>query len=412
MIAMDGSAAGRRRFWIIALLVLAVFAGMFLRYSNRGPKRNYSDFRVYYATAQKVLKSEPIYSRPDQAITPYKYSPMFAWLLAPLALMPIHAASLAFFCVNFACLIGILYWASALCPDRFKPQTQRSRSWVLILTLVFCLRFILKILDAGQVNILMIAMLTFGLYLLSARREFWGSSMIALSVMVKYVTFIFIPYWLLKRQYRRVFYTLIWVGIFCVLPIIFSGLERGIADLTGWMPYITRESLDRGSWMDEQNQSLYSLVLRLFAKESPHLASGIGLGILRFEDALMVAFVVACALYTWIAFSLWKRPDGEPWTLAMLYIALAFLNPNAWALNFVSLILPIWFLLAYWRSTQDRWMIGLLTASFLLFNLPSDFFGGERWQIMLEAASFTTLGALVVLVALWRAGSRTGTGIT
>ncbi len=388
---------------ILGCVVLVIFAVLFVRYDHRGPKRHYSDFRVYYATAERVVQGENIYSRPDEAVTPYKYSPMFAWVLAPLALFPIHAASLVFFSINFACLIGILYWTSALCPIYFKADPG-TMVWVIGLTLLFCLRFILKILDAGQVNILMIAMLTAGLFLFSKKKEFWGASLVALSVLVKYVTFIFIPYWLLKRQYRKVFYTLFWVGIFCVLPLLFSGIERGMADLTGWIPYITRESLDRGSWMDEQNQSIYSFVLRLLAQESPHLSYGFGFAILPFEQALTVAFVVACGLYTWIVLSLYQRPNTEAWTLAMLYVAFAFLNPNAWALNFVSLLIPTLFIFAYLSRGRDRAVWAMVVVSFLLFNLPSDFFGNEKWQKTLEIASFTTFGAFVLLAALWRIG--------
>ena len=95
---------------ILSSLVLIVFVLLFIRYSYRAPKRHYSDFRVYYATAERFTAKEDIYSRPDESITPYKYSPMFAMLVSPLAKFDQKTASLIFFTINFISIIKFCFF--------------------------------------------------------------------------------------------------------------------------------------------------------------------------------------------------------------------------------------------------------------------------------------------------------------
>ena len=96
-----------KRKLIIYSILIVVFAGLFIRYSGRAPKRHYSDFRVYYATAQRFAEKEDIYTRPDESITPFKYSPMFALLVSPLSKFDQKTASLIFFTLNFISLLII-----------------------------------------------------------------------------------------------------------------------------------------------------------------------------------------------------------------------------------------------------------------------------------------------------------------
>ena len=100
----------KRRFFT-ALLVAAVYLLLLFRYSERAPKRHYNDFRVYYATAERFLHRENIYLPMDGSMTPFKYSPMFALLTAPLGFLSEKSASLVFFTLNFAALGAALLFS-------------------------------------------------------------------------------------------------------------------------------------------------------------------------------------------------------------------------------------------------------------------------------------------------------------
>jgi len=81
-----------RLFWFVTALVV-IYVALLFRYLHYAEKRQYSDFRVYHATGQRFAERQDIYARPDESITPFKYSPFFAMGFAPLSVLPIKAAA-------------------------------------------------------------------------------------------------------------------------------------------------------------------------------------------------------------------------------------------------------------------------------------------------------------------------------
>ena len=104
--------------WAAVLFLCLLFTGFFFRYLNRAPKRHFSDFRVYHATAEKFLASKDIYERDKESVTPYKYSPTFAFLFSFLGWFNIKTASLIFFTLNF--MIHLWLWLVLLCLFRYS----------------------------------------------------------------------------------------------------------------------------------------------------------------------------------------------------------------------------------------------------------------------------------------------------
>ncbi|MFA6281665.1 MAG: glycosyltransferase family 87 protein, partial [Candidatus Omnitrophota bacterium] len=143
-------------------LIVIVFIALFFRYMHRAPKRHYCDFRVYHATAQRFAAKEDIYSRPDESITPFKYSPTFALITSPLSLVPIKPASLIFFSINFVLLIIICRFSKKLIVKR--GLTFKESVFFYFFPILFTSRFILSVFDSGQVNIMMLALVVAGLY--------------------------------------------------------------------------------------------------------------------------------------------------------------------------------------------------------------------------------------------------------
>lgn len=378
------------------LLVLAVFAVLFVRYYGRGPSRNYSDFRVYHTTAVRFLQGADIYADDDPKITPFKYSPAFALVTAPLGLLPIHAASLVFFSINF----GLLLFIAIISKRMLAPQAAGRRAAVLYAVPgVFVLRYALLVLDAGQVNLLMIALALGGVYFAESKREVPAGFLLGFSVMVKYVTFIFVPYWILRGKWRAAVSAVVSLFVYAWLPALFVGFGRAHRYLMDWLPHITRTSLDRGSWTDYKNQSLYSWVIRLFMQDSPY--KDFSFSLLPFQAALYLGAALAVAIYAVAVFSgMGKKPPLA--TYAALFAGIALFNPNCWPFNYVALFFPAMALTqSHWAGKcRDRWTLFFLGAAFLLMNIHALF--GDGFQYFAEVASFLAIGGLLVFAACVR----------
>ena len=392
--------------YLPAFITLVLFCILFVRYYDRGPSRNYSDFRVYHVTAQRLLAGENIYEAEDTSkITPFKYSPLFAVLISPLGVLSIHQASLVFFTFNFF-LLGIIGVFSARFLAFFEslPSSRWGRILLYGVPAVAVFRFALLVLDSGQALFLMVAPALLGLYLIEKKQELWGGLFLALSVMVKYLTIIFLPYLILRKKWKAVFSTLVGILVGCFLPTLFFGWERACRYLLDWLPFITKTSLDQGSWTDYKNQSLYSWVIRWVMKESPYTSIQPSFSLLSFNEALKVGILAAVVLYVGTLFSKIKEKESSAVIYATLFVGLALFSPNSWPFNYAVLFFPFMVLIAALLRNpfQNKGVWVLVVAAIFLLNIGSQSISPDKIQYASEVLSFMTLGGLCVWVALLR----------
>lgn len=387
-----------KRKCIVVIIIALVFIGLFCRYSRRAPKRNYCDFRVYYATAEKFIQRQDIYDRPDESITPFKYSAMFAFVLSPLSFFSQKCASLIFFTVNFLSLIGILVFSRKLIVK--DKITFRQNVFLHIFTLICSFRFILQALDSGQVGIIITFLVILGLYFLDKKKDVLSSAFMAFSIMFKYTSFIFLPYFFFREKRKLVSFILLFIIIYCLLPAVYSGIPTHSNYLKSWFPSITKPSLDNSSLYDYKNQSLFSAVLRYFTTGSDY---GISLAKLSFNQGLIIALVFCAIIYFLIIFP-GVNLRLKPINYSLLFICMALFNPNAWMHNFVVLIF-VYFTIFYhlWKvNFKDKVTLILVIFSFIVMSLTSESLVGNDLENLFEELSSVTLGSLALMFALFR----------
>jgi len=384
---------------IIILLIAVAFGGLFLRYSDRAPKRHYSDFRVYYATAKRFAGGGDIYERPDMSIGPFKYSPMFAMLVSPLALFSQKTASLVFFTINFIALIFTFVLSKRLI---VRDEISFKQSILLYGLAVLCsLRFSLHVMDSGQIGIIMLAMVVAGLYFLEKGREFVSAGLISLSVMFKYTSGVFLPYFLFRRKIKLVLLIILFLFCFCLIPSLYVGIDKGIDYIKSWLPAVTGTSFDMGSWYDGKNRSLFSMSLRYFTNVSPY---GVSIANLSFNQGIGLALLAGAIGYFFIVLPGRNDYFSRSAEYSLLFIFMALFNPNAWIHNFVVLAFAYMTLFYYLIKVnfRDRVTLTLVAISVVLTSLTGDTFLGDPLEGLLENLSFVTIGSIILAVALFR----------
>jgi len=388
-----------RRKIAVFLIIAVIFAGLFLRYAHRAPKRNYCDFRVYYKTGERFLAKEDIYARPDESITPFKYSPMFAMLVSPLTRLAPKTASLVFFTLNFAALFIVF-----LLSERIITEAAISfwkRIFLYTVPAIFSIRFILHTLDSGQVGIIILMLVLLALYLLRKKKDAAAASSVGLGIMFKYTPGIFLPYFAVRGRVKFVVFVLLFILLFCLLPAAYVGLENEIGYIKGWIPFISETSFDRPSLYDYKNQSIVALALRYFTDSTPY---GIHVLNLTFNQGVLLALAVCLVTYIFIVYPKKNNNFVTNLDYSLLLIAMVLFNPNAWMHNFVVVIFPYMVLFYYLTKTglKDRVTLFLTLVSFALLTLSSETFIGDRAETMLEEFSVATFGMLVLMTALFR----------
>lgn len=392
--------------WIKILVILLVFVASLGRFEYKMPKRNFADFHAYYYTGQKMLKGENIYDdnayRKD-GMANFKYPPIFAAITALFALAPERAAATIWFIFNFLLIILFIYYSGRLIFGR--DLTGRQKNWVYFWSLLMTARFYMQNFDEGQVNFLMMTTLLLGIYSMSKKKEFLAGVLIGFSSLVKYMSAIFIPYFLFKKRFKIVFYTLLSLVIFSLLPALFLGWGRNLSLQKDFFPYLCKTSLDMHSLSDYANQSIMATVVRFF---SDHGSYGINLLCLNdyalvFISGVICIFMFILSVYPVKTDKLFGLNGNlSKIDIALIFICIALFNPNAWMHAFIFLTFGymVVFFYLYKVKFNDKPVTGLVVLSFVLHSLTASlltrFWAGNSFEVY----SFVTFGAIALFVAL------------
>jgi hypothetical protein len=124
--------------------------------------------------------------------------------------------------------------------------------------------------DLGQPNLVLLALMLYGFWLLRDHRGWMAGSMFALATAIKVFPVAVLPYLVWRRQWAAAASMLVLTGVFLfVLPAPFRGFERNAHELKTWYQGMVGTSSEKGfGQRDEQNwswvnQSIIAMTHRL-----------------------------------------------------------------------------------------------------------------------------------------------------
>ena len=373
-----------------------------MQYQHRAPKRDYSDFRMYYATGQRFLSGQEIYTF-EGDISYFKYTPFYAFLIAPLTLMSKRLAASVWFLLNVIFLLTLFYSLKELIVvDKHKFK---SYSFLYTLTFIAMARFLIGNFHQGQANIFMMTLFFVGLYYWMHKRETLASFFIAFSIMIKYMTILFLPYLIIRKKFKLFWKIIMFVAVLYLLPILAVGLERTAVLLYQQLNFVFKSSLDKYSITCYPNQSLLAMLNRFLTRNDYY-----SVNIVDFSQisVFFIFFLFAFLLYFLAVIPLFKKKHKEferfylMVDVALISICISLFNPNAWRYFFIWL-LPAYMLVVYYLKMvcfKDKFVFMLTLSSFILISCLSEFFVGERVADVFEIYSSTTFGALLLFFAI------------
>src|SRR5438105_2726587 len=205
---------------IIVLFILGAHA-VFRQFSS-GTK----DFHYFYRAAEAVRNGSDIYAATNGH---YIYPPFLAFVLQPLALMPEQIAAIIWIVFS-----GVFVFAAALiasrqaarCWLRTGAENDASIPWLIaaIATLLIADKihasFIL-----GQTDCLMLLGFACTLRWMQ-RKPLLAGAIVGSTASIKYLSLIFVPYFLIKKNFRAAFWSVVAFVFFMTLPVVQIGFAR------------------------------------------------------------------------------------------------------------------------------------------------------------------------------------------
>jgi hypothetical protein len=223
------------------------------------------DYPLWFWAGQQVLHGGDLYPQDINGHFNFLYPPLSAILLAIPAFFGKIPLYLCLSLLNIAA-----WWITAQLSNAMTGDGKVLNPWLAALPSVVTISFIFDMFDIGQPNLVLLALMLLGFWLLQHGRPWSSGSMFALATALKVFPIAVFPYLLWRRQWASVASMLIFLGVFLLAaPAPIRGFQHNLSELKTWYRGMVASSSEQGfgqrndqnwSWM---NQSLISLTHRL-----------------------------------------------------------------------------------------------------------------------------------------------------
>jgi alpha-1,2-mannosyltransferase len=348
--------------------------------------RNGGDFEVYWRSARRFLRGEPLYPASDGLGT-YRYSPGILVLLLPLAALPLKVGLAGWYLL----LVVTTGWLARVLPGQIRGPVA---GLAVLVGFLGVLRPFLDEYMYAQANLLVLGLAVAAFIAEDRGREFGSGFLVALAVGLKLTPAILVLDMLLRRRWRALAGAAVGGVALLVAPVVTYGPRGAVAVNLEWFESL--RSSATGIVGSQMNQGVFGQVA--LATQTA-LDGPIPPGAPTWVAIALAAAVVAIALLT---------PGPYP-RRGMMLFAMAAAGPLGWLWNFVC----AWPLMAWIASTgrRQRWAVGLFGVALLI---PMYDVSGQAFEEQVFGAGLPGIGLMCFFLFAWtlqrRRARAAGTG--
>jgi hypothetical protein len=351
------------------------------------------DYPLWFWAGQQVLMARDLYPSDPHAYFSFIYPPLPAVLLA----IPAWFGKIPLYlCLSL--LNAAAWWITALLSHAMTGSNKSPGPWLFFLSGLVTIEFVFDMFDLGQPNLMLLAIMLYGFWLVQHERPWLAGSMFALATAIKVFPVAVLPYLAWRRQWKALAGMLVFLGIFLfVVPAPFRGFERNVTELKTWYQGMVGTSSEKGfGQRDEQNwswvnQSIIAVTHRLtrpinYNQDDPAKpARTMNVVDISFKAANWMVVIVSGAIG--VAFLLVMPPEArrtqrsDAEELGILFCLMTVASPLARQYYFMWLFFPMTVLVhraAYdERPAVRRWTWLALAAAGLLMCLSFPVFPND-----------------------------------
>ncbi|QDW37704.1 DUF2029 domain-containing protein [Bradyrhizobium sp. KBS0727] len=223
------------------------------------------DYPLWFWAGQQVLQGNNLYPDNPADYFDFIYPPLSAVLLA----IPSYFGKIPLYlCLSLLNIVA--WWMTAQFSNAMTGSGRTPGPWLFALPGFVTVTFVFDMFDLGQPNLVLLALMLCGFWLLRDSRGWMAGCMFALATAIKVFPVAVLPYLVWRRQWAAAASMLVFIGLFLfVLPAPFRGFERNAHELKTWYQGMVGSSSEKGfGQRDEQNwswvnQSIIAMTHRL-----------------------------------------------------------------------------------------------------------------------------------------------------
>jgi hypothetical protein len=348
------------------------------------------DYPLWYWAGQQVLEGRDLYPNDPSAYFAFIYPPLPAVLLA----IPAWFGKIVLY-TCLALLNVVAWWTTAQLSHAMTGSGKTPNQWLYFLPGAVTISFVFDMFDLGQPNLMLLALMLYGFFLIREQRSWLGGSMFALATAIKVFPVAVLPYLVWRRQWAAAVSMIVFTLVFSyVVPAPVRGFERNAAELKTWYQAMVGSSSEKGfGQRDEQNwswvnQSIIAMTHRLtrplnYNQDDPSKPVPVrtmNIVDISFKAANLVVLAVSGLLGLGFLLVMPRkerrttRSDAEE--LGILFCLMTVASPLARQYYFIWLFFPVTVLMH--RAAFDprprvrlwTWLALALSGILMLLSLP------------------------------------------
>jgi len=378
---------------LLALSILTFISLVFMFFENLNGRFTISDFRVYYEAADRIINGLPLYRHLENAHYVFKYSPVSAMMYIPFTILPFSIAKFIYWIfLTLVIAFGFALILKILQPNIFKNEIFKANLIILLMIPILALHF-LRELHLGQVNHLLMVIYVVVLYFNLKSKKITSAFFLSISIFIKPFGLIFFPYFLIKRDWKTLIYSLIFLAILVLLPLLYThSIDNMISEYGRWYRELLIELEKKQPLLTDRNHTIFSFVAR-YTPAYYLIVAGFSSTIFK-----MIILALIGVLY----FFLFKRP-AKPDQIQIIDFAiltstiplLAFTSAN----SFIFTGIGVMVILFHWKQLKliDKWIAVL---AFILIGGNFEEIIGSYLSVLIENMSFISPGTILLIYSL------------
>ena len=347
-----------------------------------------SDFNVYYGAADALMNGEQVYGKAFGLSSGfYKYSPEILVPFLPFALLKYDVAAVLFYLINTGIILLLL--------NEFKQTFFKSYEWgrevwfFLIVTVLFFGDQLERELFLGNVNALLLLLTLWSVRSIDNKQYAKAGMIYAIVLCFKIHFLILLPYFILKKEWKVLFYTAIGLmGAALVLFVCVPG--RFIVLHSQWFKAVQAHNVQ----LDHSPNTIYFFIQKILS--SMHMS------VIPVAAVLIGLGIAGVAYLTFI----WKKlgmgfQSKEALVLLALIPVLTHTDTEhfLWAMPFFLMMLIT---ISTWNKKGKMFGAAILVFASIpfLFNSP-DLVGKTISKMLDEGGTGLSLTLLLLLSLLY-----------
>jgi hypothetical protein len=223
------------------------------------------DYPLWFWAGQQVLQGKDLYPSDPSTYFNFIYPPLPAVLLA----LPSWFGKVSLYtCLSL--VNAAAWWMTAQLSNAMTGSGRTPGPLLFALPSIATLTSVFDMFDLGQPNLVLLAIMLYGFWLLQHERPWTAGSMFALATAIKVFPVAVFPYLVWRRKWATVASTVAFLGVFLfIVPAPIRGFQHNVSELKTWYQGMIGSSSEKGfgqrgeqnwSWV---NQSIIAMTHRL-----------------------------------------------------------------------------------------------------------------------------------------------------